>query len=64
MQVRNFPTGRFSYTCSDNDGAYYTGSLRVSDPNQRFETGTCLRAHDATYVFITINGVRSNDAPW
>lgn len=58
FQVHYFQTGTFSYTCKENGTPYYTGSIRITDPNQSFSgsRGYCVDNNSNVTVSITING--------
>lgn len=59
VQVNNFPTGTFSYSCHDSTGTFYTGTVPISNPNQFWSTGYCWNSAGYTTT-VVVNGVTSN----
>jgi hypothetical protein len=60
FQVHNFWTGWLNYSCRDEGGVYFTGSIYISDPNQTFSSGYCYD-FNSDHFSIIINGVWSNE---
>jgi hypothetical protein len=66
FEVHNFPTGSFSWECSDQNGVYYTSGskIRITSPNESFDNTTsyCNFGSGET-ISITIDGHQSNTVP-